>query len=77
MFAISTDPTARPLRKTSVRLPPDQWRRVKDESLDLDTTMNDLIVCGLNMYFTAKGQPPLDPDCPIKPPKHKSKRSDA
>jgi hypothetical protein len=75
MIAIPPDKTD-PLRKTSVRLPPDQWRRVKDETLDLDATMNHLIVCALNLYFTQKGEPLLDPDCPVKPPK-RHKRGDA
>jgi hypothetical protein len=65
------------LRKTSFRLTPEQWRRVKDEALDENGTMNQLLVAGLNLWFTAKGEEPLDPDCPIKPPKRKTKRGDA
>jgi hypothetical protein len=64
------------LRKTSFRLTPEQWRRIKDEALDENGTMNQLLVAGLNLWFTAKGEPPLDPDCPIKAPK-KRKRGDA
>jgi hypothetical protein len=59
------------LRKTTFKVTLEQWRRIKDEALDEHTTMNALLIAGLNLWFTAKGEPPLDPDSPIKPKRHK------
>jgi hypothetical protein len=52
----------------TLRLPPDQWRRSKDLCLDLNCTMSELVIAGLNRVFTERGLEPLDPASTILPP---------
>ncbi len=60
-------------RNLTVRLTPTQWRRVRDLALDLDVTVQDMLVAGLNRIFIENRRPPLhsklgflDPNYQIK-----------
>jgi hypothetical protein len=76
MIAIS--PRNEDMRKTTLRLPPDQWLRVKELCLELGgITMQDAQVMSLNLLFERLGRPPLDPTAPSLPPTKKPKRGSA
>jgi hypothetical protein len=64
---------APPRKMLSVRLTHPQWRRVRTFAVDLDTTVQDLLVAGLNRLFAEHSQEVLDPDSPLLPPTKKRK----
>lgn len=55
-------------RNLTVRLTPLQWRRVRDLALDLDVTVQDMLVAGLNRIFTEHDRQPLNPTLGLPPP---------
>ena len=55
-------------RNLTVRLTPMQWRRVRDLALDLDVTVQDMLVAGLNRIFTEQNLQPLNPTLCLPPP---------
>lgn len=46
-------------RGQTLRLPVDQWRRLKVLAIDEGRTSHDLMLEALNMLFSSKGLPPL------------------
>jgi hypothetical protein len=68
------DEDGKPQVKTLVaRFSVPQWRRIRGLAVDLDTTIQNLIVAGLGRLFTERGQQPLDPDAPDFPLEPKKK----
>jgi hypothetical protein len=57
----------------TVRLAPDLRRRVRALAFELDATIQDLLIAGLNRIFTERGLDPIDPKSAIVPPTRKRK----
>ncbi len=62
-------------RTMTVRLTQPQWRRVRAFALELDTSVQDMLIAGLNRIFVEHGQEQVDPDSPLLPPGRKRRRS--
>ena len=69
-----TDSNAEPRRTMTIRLPVPQWRRVKELALDIDCSVQELTIAGLNRIFVERGEEPLDPESTILPPTKKAVR---
>jgi hypothetical protein len=61
------------LRRLTIRLTPEQRRRIKNIANDLDTTIQEVAVASFNCFFLARGLDPIDPDSPLTPPKKRNK----
>jgi hypothetical protein len=60
-------------RTLTVRLTVPQWKRVKSFAVELDVSIQMLLVAGLNRLLAENGQALLDPESPILPPTKKRK----
>jgi hypothetical protein len=65
-------------KKTMFRLPPDQWRRLKDATLDFDVDQQSFVIAALNLAFEHLGREPLDPNPVFRlPPKKRKPKGEA
>ena len=55
-------------RNLTVRLSPAEWRRVRELALDLEITVQDMLVAGLNRIFVEQQREPLNPNLHLLPP---------